>query len=67
MAVKGPFNVDLVEQFDQQSPANADLKLAAHVDALTIAFKALLAKLNADAGVTDANYVALLSVKDLGA
>lgn len=57
------------EKINKASPANAKAKLGdavaelvAQMNTLTTNYNALLAKLDADAGVTDTNYVATRAV-----
>lgn len=53
------------EQLNRSSPAAADAQLGTTLKDLITSLNALLTKLDADAGVTDTNYSALLKVKDL--
>jgi hypothetical protein len=52
-------------QLNRASPANADAQLGTLLRELITSHNALLAKLDADGGVTDTNYNATLKVKDL--
>lgn len=54
---------DLAKNVDRSSTATFDAKLGTTVDELVVAFGKLLAKLDADAGVTDTTYTSLLKVK----
>lgn len=49
-------------QLNRMNPAAADAKLGDLLNEIITKHNALLAKLDADAGVTDTNYVATLAV-----
>lgn len=55
----------LKSRLNKGSPNAAEVKLGDLLDELITKHNALLAKLDADAGVTDTNYVATQSVKTL--
>jgi len=56
---------DKVRALDRAMPANNDAKLGALLEELIQKHNSLLAKLDADAGVTDTNYTALLTITPL--
>lgn len=56
---------NLKTDLNRMSPAAARVKLGDVIDELIIAHNSAMAKLDADAGVTDTNFVATLSVKTL--
>lgn len=56
---------DVEADLNKAMPANDAVKLGTLLNELVTNYNALLAKLNADVGVTDTNYAALLSVKPL--
>ena len=56
---------NLQNELNRMAPAAAHVKLGDVVNDLITNFNAALAKLDADAGVTDTNYAALYAVKTL--
>lgn len=58
--------LDHVDRLNRAMPANKTANLGTVLQELIDRHNALLAKLDADAGVTDTNYAALLSVRNLG-
>ncbi len=61
---KGQTNPAIIaDELDRSMPAAARAALGAWQRDMTASFNAMLAKLDADAGVTDANYLARLRVK----
>ncbi len=58
-------NLDPKDVLNRAMPANARVQLGDVIDELITKHNALLAKLDLDAGVTDTNYTATLSVKTL--
>jgi len=56
---------NLKDELNRMNPAAAHVKLGDVVDELIAKHNALLAKLDADAGVTDTNYTSLLRVAPL--
>ncbi len=57
--------IDPKDALNRAMPANARVQLGDVVDDLITKHNALLAKLDADVGVTDTDYVATLKVKTL--
>ena len=57
--------IDPKDALNRAMPANARVQLGDVIDELITKHNALLAKLDADAGVTGTDYVATLSVKTL--
>lgn len=61
---KGQNNPAIIaDQLDRSTPAAARAALGAWQREMTEKFNAMLAKLDADAGVTDTNFLATLRVK----
>lgn len=58
-------NLDPKDVLNRAMPANARVQLGDVIDELITKHNALLAKLDADAGVTGTDYVATLKVKTL--
>lgn len=58
-------NRDHVRQIDHMNPAAKEAELGTLVQAMGDKFNALLAKLDADATVTDTDYAATLAVETL--
>lgn len=58
-------SMSVKEQLNRSSPAAADAQLGTTLTDVITSLNALLAKLDADAGVTDTNYSSTLKVKDL--
>ena len=53
------------DELNRMAPAAADAKLGNVLTDIIANFNALLAKLDADAGVTDTTYTSLLKVTDI--
>ena len=60
-----PAGRNLKDELNRMNPAAAHVKLGDVVDELIAKHNALLAKLDADAGVTDVNFTTLLRVAPL--
>lgn len=56
----------LEDQLNRSMPAAADAELGTKLAEIITKHNAAMAKLDADAGVTDTNYSALYAVKPLG-
>lgn len=59
-------NKDHADRVDRMTPAAKDARLGEAINALIVNHNALLAKLDADVGVTDTDYAATLTVQPLG-
>lgn len=57
----------MIDELNRSSPIAHDVKLGSKLDELITKHNLLLAKLDADAGVTDTNYAATLGIKPIGA
>lgn len=57
--------VDAKDALNRAMPANARVQLGDVIEELITKHNALLAKLDADAGVTDTNFASLLKIKTL--
>lgn len=65
MATKGGSQTSNQDKLNRSMPAAKDAKLGDILNDLITAHNALLAKLDADAGVTDTNYASTLAVTTL--
>jgi hypothetical protein len=56
---------DLIHELNRSMPAAAHAALGTNLETIATQFNALLAKLDADAGITDTDYAATLALKPL--